>query len=227
MIRRATVADVPVMSKIINDCAEYGLMLPRSLASLYENVREFHVATLVDGDAGVPTPRSRGELSADRAPAALGGTAAVPGGSRGAGADPETDFSHDTGIGVCGLSIVWADLSAVDPAHRGKGIGKRLVEACLAEAEQLRLRRVMTLTYEQAFFERLGFRVVDRQHLPLKVWSECVRCPKNQHCDEIAMIRVLEHVPAVEAPTATVPPEDEYIVPTVSSGRATRGPGSG
>lgn len=181
MIRRATVADVPVMSKIINDCAEYGLMLPRSLASLYENVREFHVATSAD----------------------------------------------ETVIGVCGLSIVWADLAevcalAVDPAHRGRGIGKRLVEACLAEAEQLRIRRVMTLTYEQAFFERLGFRVVDRQHLPLKVWSECVRCPKNQHCDEIAMIRVLEHVPAVEAPTATVPAEDEYIVPTVSSGRTAR-----
>ena len=43
-IRRATVADVPAMAQLINDAAEFGLMLPKSLASLYENVREFVVA---------------------------------------------------------------------------------------------------------------------------------------------------------------------------------------
>ncbi|MEM6856204.1 MAG: GNAT family N-acetyltransferase, partial [Planctomycetota bacterium] len=43
MIRRATIADVPAMGRIINDAAEFGLMLPKSLAVLYENVREFHV----------------------------------------------------------------------------------------------------------------------------------------------------------------------------------------
>ena len=49
-IRRATVTDVPAMGKIINDAAEFGLMLPKSMAALYENVREFHVdsAGLVD-----------------------------------------------------------------------------------------------------------------------------------------------------------------------------------
>lgn len=183
ILREATVADVPDMARIINDAAEFGLMLPKSLASLYENVREFRVA--------------------EAEPASAGGANRV--------------------IGVCGLSIVWANLAevvslAVDPSYRGQGLGKRLAQACLDEAKRLGVRQVMTLTYEQAFFEKLGFAVVDRQKLPLKVWSECVRCPKNQACDEIAMIRVMEDVPELETPKPQVPAVGRYVVPTIRSG---------
>lgn len=170
-IRPARVADVSDMARIINEAAEFGLMLPRSLSMLYENVREHQVA------------ESDGRI-----------------------------------VGVCGLSIVWANLAeiaalAVDTAHRGQGLGKRLVMACLDEAAALGVRRVMTLTYEQTFFEKLGFSVVDRQQLPLKVWSECIRCPKNQACDEIAMIRVLDQVPELNAPAPQTPAAHEYTVP--------------
>lgn len=175
MIRRAHIADVPAMARIINDCAEYGLMLPRSLASLYENVRDFHVA--VDEDQHV--------------------------------------------LGVCGLGIVWANLAevyalAVAPEARGRGLGRQLVLTCVEEAEELGVQRLMTLTYERAFFEKLDFAVIDRQQLPLKVWSECVRCPKNQACDEIAMVRVVEGVPEVDVPRPAAPPPDQYVVPTVT-----------
>lgn len=44
MIRRANVADVSALGRIINDCAEYGLMLHRSMGFLYEHMRDFHVA---------------------------------------------------------------------------------------------------------------------------------------------------------------------------------------
>ncbi len=178
-IRRATVADVPAMGKIINDCAEFGLMLPRSLSSMYENVREFHVAE----DAG-----------------GAGGGGRV--------------------VGVGGLSVVWANLAevcalAVEPGLRGKGVGRKLTEACIEEARVLGVRTIMTLTYEQAFFEKLGFGVIDRQKLPLKVWSECIRCPKNQACDEIAMTLVLEDVPDLGVPRPVAPPPDQYIVPII------------
>ncbi len=73
----------------------------------------------------------------------------------------------------------------------------------------------MTLTYEQASFEKLGFTVVDRQQLPLKVWSECIRCPKNQACDEIAMTLVLDDVPDLGVPKPTAPPPDQYVVPII------------
>ena len=155
VIRRATIADVPSLGRIINDAAEFGLMLPKSLATLYENVREFQVVE---------------------------------------------DEATGRVVGVCGLSVIWANLAevvslAVEPSQRGRGLGRRLVEACLDEARQLGIPRVMSLTYERAFFERLGFAVVDRQELPLKVWADCVRCPKHEACDEIAMIRVLDGVP--------------------------------
>jgi amino-acid N-acetyltransferase len=33
--------------------------------------------------------------------------------------------------------------------------------------------------------------VVDRGELPLKAWKDCLRCPKFQRCDEIAMRKIL------------------------------------
>ena len=47
------------------------------------------------------------------------------------------------------------------------------------------------LTYVADFFRKMGFQEVERGELPLKVWKDCVRCPKFQCCDEIAVMRVL------------------------------------
>ena len=55
-------------------------------------------------------------------------------------------------------------------------------------AVQLGVSRVFALTLEPEFFTRMGFGLVDRSTLPMKVWRDCARCPKQQHCDEIAMI---------------------------------------
>ena len=127
--------------------------------------------------------------------------------------------ADDHVVGVCGLKVVWANLAevyalAVRLEHRGRGIGRRLVLSCLDEAEELGVRRIMVLTYEQPFFEKLGFEVVDREQLPLKVWSECVRCAKNQACDEIAMVRELADVPVLDAPQPGRLPSSAYVVPT-------------
>jgi amino-acid N-acetyltransferase len=108
-------------------------------------------------------------------------------------------------IGVVGLSIIWADLTevrslAVDDAHRGKGIGTKLVQWCIDEARRLGIRKLMSLTYEERFFGKLGFVVVNKDTLPLKVWSDCVRCPKNANCDEIAMVLTHEDIPEPKLP---------------------------
>jgi amino-acid N-acetyltransferase len=155
MIRPATIHDVPRIQEIINSHAELGKMLFRSLAQLYEGLRDLAVYEL---DRRV--------------------------------------------VGVVGLSILWADLAevrslAVDDAYRGRGIGSRLVEYCIDEARRLQIRRLMALTYEQRFFEKLGFEVVSKDTLPLKVWSDCVRCPKKNGCDEIAVVRFLPEVPLI------------------------------
>lgn len=103
------------------------------------------------------------------------------------------DRGTETVQGCCALAITWEDIAeirslAIAQAHRGKGSGKRLVEACMSEAVTLGLYRVFTLTYQVEFFGRLGFRVVDKEVLPQKVWADCLNCPKFPGCDETAML---------------------------------------
>jgi amino-acid N-acetyltransferase len=100
-------------------------------------------------------------------------------------------------IGCAALKIIWDDLSeiaslAVKLEYQRKGIGRQLVEACLEEAKSLGLPRTFVLTYETAFFERLGFKVVDKSIFPQKIWVDCLKCPKFPNCDEVAMVREME-----------------------------------
>jgi len=96
-------------------------------------------------------------------------------------------------FGCCGLSIVWEDLAeirslVVAQSKQGQGWGKKMVETCLSEAITLGIYKVFVLTYQQNFFEHLGFKVVDKSVLPQKVWADCLKCPKFPECDEIAML---------------------------------------
>jgi N-acetylglutamate synthase-like GNAT family acetyltransferase len=56
---------------------------------------------------------------------------------------------------------------AVATAHRGEGIGRRLVESALAEARRRQLARVHLLTTTAAsFFPRCGFTTTTRAEVP-------------------------------------------------------------
>jgi RNA 3'-terminal phosphate cyclase (ATP) len=97
-------------------------------------------------------------------------------------------------VGLCALSLYWEDLAevrtlAVHEACAGKGLGGALVTACLNEATSLGVRRVFALTYRPGFFERFGFRTIDKRELPQKIWKDCIKCAKFACCDEIALIR--------------------------------------
>ncbi len=100
---------------------------------------------------------------------------------------------HGKVLGTCALHICWEDLAeirslCVGESSRKKGIGRMLVNVCVEEARQLRIPRIFLLTYQDAFFAKCGFSVVDKKELPQKIWSDCVRCPKFPECDEIAMM---------------------------------------
>ena len=76
----------------------------------------------------------------------------------------------------------------VSPTCQGRGIGRKLVEPLLEDAQTLGIPKVFALTYQVQFFHRLGFHIVPRESLSQKVWQDCVQCPKQACCDEIAMV---------------------------------------
>src|SRR5512145_494375 len=148
MIRKARMGDVKAIQKLIADYARKGDMLPRSLAEIYENLRDYFV--FVDGEDGD-----------------VAGSAAI--------------------------HIMWEDLAevrslAVAEGRMRRGVGTQLVEACISEAIVLGVTRVFALTYKPEFFEKLGFRKVDKSELPHKIWSDCLKCSKFPDCDEVALV---------------------------------------
>ncbi|MDD5727606.1 MAG: N-acetyltransferase [Victivallales bacterium] len=78
---------------------------------------------------------------------------------------------------------------AVNPGLEGKGIGRALLEAIIAG---LKLERehfcLFALTYQEKFFQKLGFHLVVKEMFPQKIWSDCMKCPKKDHCDELALV---------------------------------------
>jgi amino-acid N-acetyltransferase len=105
---------------------------------------------------------------------------------------------YDNVIGCVALHISWDDIAevrslAVNEKTQYKGIGSKLVKACLEEAVQLGIPTVFCLTYKPEFFQKLNFKVVDKMNLPRKVWNECFHCPKFPDCDEVALVYKLKN----------------------------------
>lgn len=80
---------------------------------------------------------------------------------------------------------------AVRPEMKQHGIGRVLVENLEHEARENDLESLFAFTYVPGFFAKLGFFEVERGELPLKAWKDCLRCPKFQNCDEIAVLKRL------------------------------------
>lgn len=95
-------------------------------------------------------------------------------------------------LGCAALHIVWEGLAevrslAVSVDAQKMGLGRKLVEALLAEARELECDEIFTLTFVPEFFAKLGFVEVDRATLPHKVWQDCTKCPLFPDCGETAM----------------------------------------
>jgi amino-acid N-acetyltransferase len=77
----------------------------------------------------------------------------------------------------------------IAPARQRKGGGTRLIRSLLLEAKRHRVGCVCLFTRKPAFFERLGFRMAQRESLPDKIYKDCLACPRLHCCDEFAMVR--------------------------------------
>ena len=120
---------------------------------------------------------------------------------------------NDQLIGVCSLKKDWGRLVelrslGVDPRYSGQGIGTKMVEASLKEALSTDCDTLFVLTYAVSMFKRLGFRTIDKERLPHKVWNDCNACLHQENCDETAMVLSLASLRQTKAiqipPTATM-----------------------
>jgi amino-acid N-acetyltransferase len=149
-IRKARIGDVPGIVALVERFSSRGEVLPRTLADVYQSVREWVVA------------EQNGQV-----------------------------------VGCGSLVILWEDLAeirslVVAPEMQGMGIGRGLVTALMAQAAELELPQVTTLTRQTKFFRGIGFRIVPRETLPRKIWKDCVHCMKFVGCDEVAMVRPVD-----------------------------------
>ncbi|MFJ8527598.1 N-acetyltransferase [Bacillus sp. NPDC094106] len=146
-ISNAITSDVKEIYNLIETYSKKGVVLPRSLLSLYQYLQCLYVVK-----------------------------------------EEEEIF------GVAGLHVLGEDLAeirslVVPDTYTGKGIGRILVNHVISEASKIKVRRVISLTYQTTFFQKCGFDFVDKESLPEKVWVDCRHCPKFDCCDEVAMIR--------------------------------------
>lgn len=104
-------------------------------------------------------------------------------------------------VGIGALTILWVDLAevrtlAVKESHSHQGIGKKLIAYFLEEAKELGIKKVFTLTYQTEFFQKCGFKEISKEHMPHKIWKDCLNCPKFPNCDEVLMCIEINEEPS-------------------------------
>ena len=103
-------------------------------------------------------------------------------------------FNEEKLVGFCALHIHTTTLAEVrslivEGSVRGQGVGSDLVKNALKEAKVLGLKEVLSLTYQQLFFERLGFVEIPKESLPEhKIWADCINCKHFPICNEVSLI---------------------------------------
>ncbi len=160
VIQKAQVRDVEEILELVNGFAASNLMLSRGPQYLYENIRDFVIAS----DSNVPVY----SLTETREVLHL----IVACGS----------------LHVLWEDIAEIRALAIHPDYQHLGLDSKLVKYMKKEAEQLGIRRLFTFAMTEDFFKTLGFRQQNREELPPKVWGECSRCPKYFNCDEVGMV---------------------------------------
>lgn len=104
--------------------------------------------------------------------------------------------ANDKVLGCGALRVYTAQLAevaslAVDPEAHGLGVGRKIVAQLEVEAAKVGIGTLFALTLQDGFFHRIGYRTVQKEMFPQKVWADCRGCNKLHACDEIAVVREL------------------------------------
>jgi len=106
-------------------------------------------------------------------------------------------YIGDELVGFTALHIHTIELAEVrslivKDGFRGQKIGEQLVACALEEGTDLGIKRVLSLTYKQSFFERIGFVEIPKESLPEhKIWADCIKCKHFPICNEVSLIKEL------------------------------------
>jgi len=106
-------------------------------------------------------------------------------------------YVDGTLVGFCALHIHTSSLAEirsliVKDGFRGQKIGENLIHKCINEAQTLGLQKVLSLTYKQGFFEKLGFVEIPKESIPEhKIWADCIKCKHFPVCNEVSLIKTL------------------------------------
>ncbi|MDO9208848.1 MAG: N-acetyltransferase [Sulfuricurvum sp.] len=100
-------------------------------------------------------------------------------------------------VGFCALHIHSPNLAEIrsmiiDSEYRGRHIGSELVDKACEEGARLGLGEILVLTYQQRFFENLGFIEIPKESIPEhKIWADCIKCKHFPICNEVSLIKTL------------------------------------
>ena len=97
-------------------------------------------------------------------------------------------------VGCMGLGHPFNGMSeiksvAVDANYPGRGIGVALLSHCEKVAKERGYRTIFALTYIPTYFTRAGWRIITKEQLPHKIWTDCMQCSKYYNCTEIAVCK--------------------------------------
>lgn len=103
-----------------------------------------------------------------------------------------------TVIGAGALHVMWEDLAevrslVVAEAARGAGVGHAIVEALLAKAAAMGVKRVFCLTFETNFFAKHGFEPISDIPVDSDTFNEMVRSTDDGVAEFLDLARVKEN----------------------------------
>jgi amino-acid N-acetyltransferase len=157
------------------------------------DVQHIHAIIQPYADEGVLLPRSKAELSENVRDFVV--------------AEKDGQVIGCGALHLYGTHLAEIRSIAVTPQSKGLGIGRLLVDALMEESRRHSVRCVCLFTRTPGFFAHLGFAVAQRQHLPDKIYKECVHCPKLTDCDEIAMVmgKIPQNTNGLHDPQISIP----------------------
>ncbi|MEA2049476.1 MAG: N-acetyltransferase [Campylobacterota bacterium] len=72
--------------------------------------------------------------------------------------------------------------------YRSHGFAKLLISEAINDAKDLRLKKLLVLTYKKELFESFGFCEITKESIPeTKIWADCIKCKHFPVCDEVSL----------------------------------------